>query len=109
MNVQSQGLFTRTNDTVCEEQATGNLFEGGPANVEEFISSIVEDLVSHGDKAYKSNDHPNDNIYYEEAEVDYDEEKYDDDDDEDDDMQTLEEWRNELERENAEFTRTLTV
>ena len=63
MNVQSQGLFNRTNDTVCEEQATGSRFEGVPVNVEEFKNSIVEDLVSHGDQAYECNNHPNNNIW----------------------------------------------
>ena len=74
-----------------------------PLCSEEFKNSVNNDSVSQVDQAYESNDHPNDNIYYEESEVDYDEDNYDDDDaNDDDDMQTFEEWRIEFEIKNAE-------
>ena len=38
----------------------------------EFKNSVTNDSVSHVDQDYESNDHLNNNIYYEESEVDYD-------------------------------------
>ena len=76
-----------------------------PLKFGEFGNTHFADFQSQIYKAFESDIHPNDNIYYEKLDYDYDEGIYDDADY--DDTQTFEEGRIKFEKKNAESSKNV--
>ena len=79
--------------------------EDVPLSSFEFKNTSIDDSESHGDQADELFPHPNDNMYYEESDIDEDENQYAYEDDEI--PQTFEEWHIDFEIKNAESKRKL--
>ena len=71
MSVHSQDCLIRARIT-GDEQGAGGLQAQLPLKFGEFGNSDYADSQSQVDKAFESDTHPNNNIYYEESGFDYD-------------------------------------
>ena len=87
-----------------EQLYVEEILDNVPLSVLVCRNPLVDDSASHGDQAEESVPQPNENEYYEESEIDEDEDRYVNDDDI---PLLLEQWKADFEKKYTESTKIM--